>query len=147
MLDLLKGNLCGEAAGTCGCQVRHCNWSLFLTRLLLMLLKWLSPGLVGWDGIDDARSRLGSNGRRRCSWASRDTMEPDLVLFHAVASYTFRSRLLCHILHLFNGNEGLVGCMGRSPLLLAHRQSWINVFDESPPMPKEKYSFSTRGER
>ena len=55
------------------------------------------------DGISFARlARLctGSGRRRGCSccWVGQCTM-PDLVLFHAVP-YTFRSRILYHILHL-----------------------------------------------
>lgn len=55
------------------------------------------------DGIALARlARLCTgSGRRRggcCCWVGQCTM-PDLVLFHAVP-YTFRSRILYHILHL-----------------------------------------------
>lgn len=54
------------------------------------------------DGIAFARlARLCTgSGRRRssCCWVGQCTM-PDLVLFHAVP-YTFRSRILYHILHL-----------------------------------------------
>ena len=53
------------------------------------------------DGIALARlARLcTSSGRRRGGcWVGQCTM-PDLVLFHAVP-YTFRSRILYHILHL-----------------------------------------------